>query len=639
MAKVELWCGVYGEGSVFSVKIARDVKVSALQEKIAGVLSTEHHAVPPKLLALYLARKKEGKWLKDGRHVKDFLRGGVSTEYDEMFPWWKLTDEKLLGPNSSLEKERFTQGVQYVTLPAALLKKTSREFFMPSWKQDDYLAAIADQAFYDKIKSKLDATSATDVNEDDDFEEDWSFALPVVFAALVDRELPSLPSNRFLPKIKAGPLLLEVGQPPEWKPFEVVLAGASSGDLGLYYYPHKDAASPMGCIQLQNAHIDSLEEVLMVVTKDKTWFLCADHVRDASDWSDAICSAIERDVRRTRGEMPFFRDAVVQCLMIRVLYVYSTTHSEISYNQGMGELLATLVYLLHIEQWPIEDDDIEEVVAGECDMESEGQVAGSYFLPASSPEKEQAEATSTEEEEPTYVYVESFINIQNDDSFLDRDTFLRLAPFAGGSGKYYECCRDAAGEIVRDLTASEFIEHDAYLLLEEMMLRMAGTYCPHAPIPRRKSKSQADKPLSSADQLPVSPLDDQMNRIHHHILSRCDPPTARHLAKLGVEPQIFLLRWVRVLMAREFETPLVWQIWDAIFSLTPSDFSFINLLCVAIVREFREEILAAEDATNVLLSLRDISGRIEPARLVDNARELYDALLIAAAVEASMGSA
>ncbi|KAG1713088.1 hypothetical protein DVH05_000816 [Phytophthora capsici] len=367
MAKVELWCGVYGEGSVFSVKIARDVKVSALQEKIAGVLSTEHHAVPPKLLALYLARKKEGKWLKDGRHVKDFLRGGVSTEYDEMFPWWKLTDEKLLGPNfepgegeihvlvlvledaigSALSQppnkrarvetppqfETFedvphvnSQGVQYVTLPAALLKKcvynasddlmlycrrevhdlwgflqneviaknargfivgpfgsgksvstlsfmaslnheewnvvwihltsyldtclvlgtkeywtivdlksfelprvagkklficldgfkgtdehknftkrvlaflkgnerlvvctsrTSRgkvnheddafvriqEFFMPSWKQDDYLAAIADQAFYDKIKSKLDATSATDVNEDDDFEEDWS---------------------------------------------------------------------------------------------------------------------------------------------------------------------------------------------------------------------------------------------------------------------------------------------------------------------------------------------------------------------------------------------------------------------------------------------------------------------------------
>ncbi|KAG7397236.1 TBC1 domain, member 5 [Phytophthora boehmeriae] len=580
--------------------------------------------------------------------------------------------------------------------------------------------------------------------------------------------------NRFLPKLKSGPLLLEVGQPPEWKPFEVVLAGSNAADLGLYYYPHKDEATPMGCIRLQNAHLDCLEEVLMVVTKDKTWFLCADYVRDANDWCDAICSAIERvntdgvfqqpdrrlhssasavsltelqsrdskarvdeflevfvrstredmtlqaakgalswscmrslawkvwleyipgdvpfnqwvaitrekrqryeeergkhvlfrelllgkqrpeefltacetttdhllyniykDVRRTRGEMEFFRDPVVQCLLIRVLYVYSLTHSEISYNQGMGELLATLVYLLHVEQWPLEEDDLEQVLSGEDEAEPTGRLSGSYFFPANSPLKDRAESSSTEEED-AYVYVESFINIQSDDSFLDRDTFLRMVPFAGGSGKYYECCRDAADEIVRELTAAECVEHDAYLLLEELMFRMAGTYCPNAPFTRKSSKPQMEKPISSADQLPVSPLDDQMNRIHHHILSRCDPPTARHLVNLGVEPQMFLLRWVRVLMAREFETSQVWQIWDAIFSLTPSDFSFINLLCVAVVREFRDEILAAEDPTSVLLSMRDITNRIEPSRLIDNARELYDALLIAAAVEASMGSA
>ncbi|RLN44103.1 hypothetical protein BBJ29_003774 [Phytophthora kernoviae] len=508
--------------------------------------------------------------------------------------------------------------------------------------------------------------------------------------------------NNTQPKLKSGPLLLEVGQPPEWKPFEVVLAGSSPADVGLYYYPHKDETTPMGCIRLQNAHIDCLEEVLMVVAKDKTWFLCADYVRDANDWCDAICNAIERvntdgviqqpdrrlhssasavsltelqsrgskarvneflevfrpeefltvcetttdhllyniykDVRRTRGEMEFFRDPVVQCLLIRVLYVYSVTHSEISYNQGMGELLATLVYLLHVEQWPLEEDDLEQVLTGEYDVEPTGRLSGSYFFPAYSPSKDQTESSSTEEED-TYVYVESFINIQSDDSFLDRDSFLRMVPFAGGSGKYYECCRDAADEIVRELTAAECVEHDAYLLLEEIMLRMAGTYCPNVPLSRKNSKPQMEKPISSADQLPVSPLDDQMNRIHHHILSRCDPPTARHLANLGVEPQMFLLRWVRVLMAREFETSQVWQIWDAIFSLTPSDFSFINLLCVAVVREFRDNILATEDSTSVLLSLRDIADRIEPTRLIDNARELYDALLIAAAVEASMGSA
>ncbi|KAE9269804.1 hypothetical protein PR003_g31035, partial [Phytophthora rubi] len=49
-----------------------------------------------------------------------------------------------------------------------------RVFFMYSWTQPDYLAAIADQAFCDKIVSKLDATSAFEVNEDGDFEAEWS---------------------------------------------------------------------------------------------------------------------------------------------------------------------------------------------------------------------------------------------------------------------------------------------------------------------------------------------------------------------------------------------------------------------------------------------------------------------------------
>ncbi|KAG3134142.1 hypothetical protein PI126_g18831 [Phytophthora idaei] len=80
---MKLRCGVYGEGSVFSVDIEHNADVEALQEKIAGILSTEQHTVAPRLVTLYLAGKKEGeeiKWLKDDRHVKDFLRGGISTE-------------------------------------------------------------------------------------------------------------------------------------------------------------------------------------------------------------------------------------------------------------------------------------------------------------------------------------------------------------------------------------------------------------------------------------------------------------------------------------------------------------------------------------------------------------------------------
>ncbi|KAE9266872.1 hypothetical protein PF001_g30302, partial [Phytophthora fragariae] len=110
------------------------------------------------MLTLYLARKKEGggtKWLTDDRHVKNFLRGGISTEYEEMRPTWTLDDEAYFGanfqprpkqvhvlvelpdlPNKRLRVEigprieMFEgvpqikiQGVQYVTLPAAFLDK------------------------------------------------------------------------------------------------------------------------------------------------------------------------------------------------------------------------------------------------------------------------------------------------------------------------------------------------------------------------------------------------------------------------------------------------------------------------------------------------------------------------------------
>ncbi|TYZ65232.1 hypothetical protein PybrP1_012328 [[Pythium] brassicae (nom. inval.)] len=573
-------------------------------------------------------------------------------------------------------------------------------------------------------------------------------------------------TNRLLPKMKAGKLQLEVGAPPEWRQFDVVLAGASSADLGLYYYTRRGDASPLGCIRLHSAHVDVLEEVVMVVTCDKTWFLCAEHGRDASDWAEAICSAIEvtcvqgvllhgaapkrrrlssavsavtlkeiqsreprtrvdeflevfvrsnseevrsqamkgalswscmrnlvwklwldylpadvpfaawlatardkrqryaslrkshaifaralgeyesdvdfmtaceasddslvydifKDVRRTRGAMPFFRELSTQSMLVRVLYTYSRAHPEVSYNQGMGELLATLLYLLHIEQWSAASSSSETLAR------ERAETAGSSLSTSSSFEK--ISSDSSDSDDASYVYVESCVDDQSDGVCLDSAAFLKLAPFAGrASDSYSEYV--AAARIVEEMTSSDFLEHDAFVLLEEVMVRMAGAYCPELPARPAPAATLSSSSFVLGSERASSPLYDQMNRIHTHILGRCDPPLARHLSALGVEPQMFALRWVRVLMSREFAMAHVWHVWDAIFALTPCDFSFVNLLCVAAVREFRAEILAAEDTTGALLCFRDISDRLDADRLVDNARELYEALMIAAAVEAS----
>ncbi|KAE9342883.1 hypothetical protein PF008_g9958 [Phytophthora fragariae] len=99
MTEVELGCAVYGEGSVFPVKIALNAKVSALQKAIFYEKRyNQQRKLDPSMLTLYLARKTEGgeiKWLKDDDNLANFLRGGISTEYAKMHSTWILDEDYL----------------------------------------------------------------------------------------------------------------------------------------------------------------------------------------------------------------------------------------------------------------------------------------------------------------------------------------------------------------------------------------------------------------------------------------------------------------------------------------------------------------------------------------------------------------
>ncbi|KAG9412998.1 hypothetical protein AC1031_016018 [Aphanomyces cochlioides] len=98
MAKVELYCALFGEATVFPVKIALDAEVSALQ-LFDNQRYGDRFMLVPSQLTLYLARKEGAVWLKDDHDLKNFLQGGVSTEYEEMRPTWKLDEDDYFGKN------------------------------------------------------------------------------------------------------------------------------------------------------------------------------------------------------------------------------------------------------------------------------------------------------------------------------------------------------------------------------------------------------------------------------------------------------------------------------------------------------------------------------------------------------------
>ncbi|TDH71413.1 hypothetical protein CCR75_009646 [Bremia lactucae] len=100
MDEVKLLCAVYGEGTLFFVKIARDADVIALQTAIVNEKKgvNDRFKVDPNTVTLYLA-KKNGVWLKDDIYVENFLKGDRSVGYLKMRPSWRLTRTELLGPD------------------------------------------------------------------------------------------------------------------------------------------------------------------------------------------------------------------------------------------------------------------------------------------------------------------------------------------------------------------------------------------------------------------------------------------------------------------------------------------------------------------------------------------------------------
>lgn len=59
---------------------------------------------------------------------------------------------------------------------------------------------------------------------------------------------------------------------------------------------------------------------------------------------------IKQDVIRTFPEIEFFQTSDVQEMMVNILFHYARQHPQISYRQGMHELLAPIIFVLHNDQ-------------------------------------------------------------------------------------------------------------------------------------------------------------------------------------------------------------------------------------------------------------------------------------------------
>ncbi|XP_070535414.1 TBC1 domain family member 5-like isoform X2 [Ptychodera flava] len=228
-------------------------------------------------------------------------------------------------------------------------------------------------------------------------------------------------------------------------------------------------------------------------------------------------SLIAQDVRRTFPEIEFFQTEDIRTMMVNILFCYARINEDISYKQGMHELLAPLIFVLH------------------CDHQA-------------------------------------FLHATEIESLLD---------------------------VVKELLNPDFIEHDAYAMFSQLMETMEPLY--------RFGKSEGffdqgygkSKILNTApfatpvEFNPTSPVVNKLTKIQERVLQKYDHELHLHLSQLEIAPQIYGIRWVRLLFGREFPLQDLLVLWDAIFADSIT-FDLVDYIFVAMLIYIRDRLLLGD---------------------------------------------
>ncbi|KAJ1260243.1 hypothetical protein BS78_10G217000 [Paspalum vaginatum] len=326
---------------------------------------------------------------------------------------------------------------------------------------------------------------------------------------------------------------------------------------------------------------------------------------------------LNQDLSRLYPELgDFFQTSTCQSMLGRILLVWSLRYSEFGYRQGMHELLAPLLYVLHADVQHFKQvRDLHEELLGD---DFDGQTFPDRSKLKRSDRKNDVDGKTSK--------IRSLADLDPD----TRDLFLINDAYG------------AEGEL-GIILSEKFMEHDAYSMFENLMSGAQGV------VAITDFYSLSPAPESSTGLTPVR----EASSAIYHLLASVDSSLHSHLVELGVEPQYFALRWLRVLFGREFSLENLLFIWDEIFSSpnhsyctdirSRADYQF-KILCsprgalilsmaVSMMLHLRSSLLGSEHATSCLVRLLNFPEDIDLQSLIEKAK-----LLQSFALEANLPS-
>jgi TBC1 domain family protein 5 len=196
---------------------------------------------------------------------------------------------------------------------------------------------------------------------------------------------------------------------------------------------------------------------------------------------------------------------------------------------------------------------------------------------------------------------------------------------------------------MHQLLSRDHLEHDAFSLFSLLMKPMKLWYDPNLSIPLGDLANSQTTPLTSVGFVPsqlatihpapntcpdhalVHPIVEKCAFIFHVYLKHADPELWAHLDKLEIEPQLWGIRWLRLLFTREFTYHESLLLWDGILAQDGSSLRLADFVCIAMLLRIREGLLDSDYTGALQLILRFPRPADEDSRI---AIVLYQAVLL-----------
>ncbi|KAI0448346.1 rab-GTPase-TBC domain-containing protein [Xylaria acuta] len=157
---------------------------------------------------------------------------------------------------------------------------------------------------------------------------------------------------------------------------------------------------------------------------------------------------------------------------------------------------------------------------------------------------------------------------------------------------------DASGDLrMVEMLDASFIEHDSFALFSRVMDNAKAFYETGEP-----SDNNTGNAAFSIQSMKSS-IVEKSEYIHEICLYKVDPELSVHLKNIEVLPQVFLIRWIRLLFNREFPFDQMLKLWDTLFSIDPS-FNLIDLICTSMLLRIRWDLLEADYSVALQLLLK-----------------------------------